>query len=192
MTSTDADQCRATGIWPVRPMTPFEPLPPPRPPRPSRARRAFEIAWGLFMSYLGGRKARYATASLPRPSADGRRSPSLAQASQRYLLKHMIIDALEKRLVEALKSVDAHGDIAPAHVHDPMTMLLRENGIRANLMRWDDGRGRYVLTGMGRRRISEGSRAPGAVVLFRNRGVVIVTTRGLRMAWHAEGQSVSR
>jgi len=121
------------------------------------------------MSYLGGRKARYATASLPRPSADGRRSPSLAQASQRYLLKHMMIDALEKRLVEALKSVDAHGDVAPAHVHDPMTMLLRENAVRANLMRWDDGRGRYVLTGTGRRRISEGSRAPGAVVSFRNR-----------------------
>jgi hypothetical protein len=124
------------------------------------------------MSYLGGRKARYATASLPRPSADGRRSPSLAQASQRYLLKHMMIDALEKRLVEALKSVDAHGDVAPAHVHDPMTMLLRENAVRANLTRWDDGRGRYVLTGTGRRRISEGSRAPGAVVSFRNRGVV--------------------
>src|SRR6476659_6682505 len=105
-------------------------------------------------------------------SADGRRSPSLAQASQRYLLKHMMIDALEKRLVEALKSVDAHGDVAPAHVYDSMTMLLRENAVRANLMRWDDGRGRYVLTGTGRRRISEGSRAPGAVVSFRNRGVV--------------------
>jgi hypothetical protein len=39
-----------------------------------------------------------------------------------------------------LKSVDAHGDVAPAHVHDPMTMLLRENAIQANLMRWDDGR----------------------------------------------------
>src|SRR3984957_19533310 len=31
MTRTDADQCRATGIWPVRPMTPFEPLAPPPP-----------------------------------------------------------------------------------------------------------------------------------------------------------------
>ncbi len=28
-----------------------------------------------------------------------------------------MIDALEKRLIEALKSVDAHGDVAPAHVH---------------------------------------------------------------------------
>ena len=59
MTRTDADQCRATGIWPVRPMTPFEPLPPPRPLRPSRARRALEIAWGLivglvFLSAAGG------------------------------------------------------------------------------------------------------------------------------------------
>jgi hypothetical protein len=29
MTGTDANQCRAMGIWPVRPMTPFEHLPPP-------------------------------------------------------------------------------------------------------------------------------------------------------------------
>ena len=64
-----------------------------------------------------------------------------------------MIDALEKRLIEALKSVEAHGDVAPAHVHDPMTMLLRENAIQTHLMRWDDGRGRYVLTGTGRRRI---------------------------------------
>jgi hypothetical protein len=97
---------------------------------------------------------------------------ALHKRASGILLKHMMIDALEKRLVEALKSVDAHGDVAPAHVHDPMTMLLRENAVRANLMRWDDGRGRYVLTGTGRRRISERSRAPGAVVLFRNRGVV--------------------
>ena len=84
----------------------------------------------------------------------------------------MMIDALEKRLIEALKSVDAHGDVAPAHVHDPMTMLLRENAFRANLIRWDDVRGRYVLTGTGRRRISAGSRTPGTVVSFRRRGVV--------------------
>jgi len=83
-----------------------------------------------------------------------------------------MIDALEKRLIEALKSVDAHGDVAPAHVHDPMTMLLRENAVRANLMRWDDVRGRYVLTGTGRRRIGAGCRAPGTVVSFRKRGVV--------------------
>src|SRR5208282_3983161 len=83
-----------------------------------------------------------------------------------------MIDTLEKRLIEALKSVDAHGDVAPAHVHDPMTMLLRENAIQANLMRWDDVRGRYVLTGTGRRRTVEGSRAPGKVVSFRKRGLV--------------------
>jgi hypothetical protein len=77
-------------------------------------------------------------------------------ASRPYLLKHVMIDALEKRLIEALRSVDAHGDVAPAYVHDPMTMSLRENAIQANLMRWDDVRGRYVLTGTGRRRISEG------------------------------------
>jgi hypothetical protein len=52
-----------------------------------------------------------------------------------------------------------------------MTMLLRENAIQANLMRWDDVRGRYVLTGTGRRRITAGSRAPGTVVSFRKRGI---------------------
>jgi hypothetical protein len=84
----------------------------------------------------------------------------------------MMSDAVEKRLIEALKSVDTHGDVAPADVHDPMTMLLRENAIQANLMRWDDVRGRYVLTGTGRRRIVEGSRTPGTVVSFRKRGIV--------------------
>ena len=87
-------------------------------------------------------------------------------------MKLVMIDALEKRMIEALKSVDAHGDVAPAHVHDPMTMLLRENAIQANLMRWDDARDRYVLTGTGRRRLSARSRAPGAVVSFRKRGVM--------------------
>jgi hypothetical protein len=93
-------------------------------------------------------------------------SPSLAQASHE---RAAMIDALEKRLIEALKSVDAHGDVAPAHIHDPMTMLLRENAVQTHLMRWDDGRCRYVLTGTGRRRISAGSRAPGTVLSFRNR-----------------------
>ena len=79
----------------------------------------------------------------------------------------MMIDAFEKRLIEALKIVDAHGDVAPAHVHDPMTMSLRENAIQANLMRWDDGRGRYVLTGTDRR----WSRS-WPVVSFRKRGIV--------------------
>ena len=82
------------------------------------------------------------------------------------------MDILEKRLIEALERVEAHGDVAPVHVHDPMTMLLRENPIQAHLMRWDDARGRYVLTGTGRRRISAGGRVPGTVVSFRRRGVV--------------------
>jgi hypothetical protein len=80
----------------------------------------------------------------------------------------MMFDPLETRLSEALKSVDAHGDVAPAHVHDPMTMLLRGKAIQANLVRWDDVRGRYVLTGTGRRRI----RAPGMVVSFRKRCIL--------------------
>ena len=81
-------------------------------------------------------------------------------------------ERLNRKEIEALKSVDAHGDVAPGHVHDPITMPLRGNAIQANLMPWDDLRGRYVLTGTGRRRISEGSRAPGTVVSFRRRGIV--------------------
>jgi hypothetical protein len=93
----------------------------------------------------------------------------LAQAAPPYHLKPMTTDALELRLIEALKTVDAHGDVAPAHVHDPMTMLIRENALQANLMRWDEDYGRYVLTGTGRRRLTAGSRSPGAVVAFRRR-----------------------
>ena len=58
-------------------------------------------------------------------------------------------DAQEKRLIEALRKVDAHGDVAPAHVQDPMTMVLRQRAIQADLMRWDDSHGHYVLTGTG-------------------------------------------
>ena len=78
-------------------------------------------------------------------------------------------DAQEKRLIEALTKVDAHGDVAPAHVQDPMTMVLRQMAIQADLMRWDDSRGRYVLTGTGRSRISARIRAPGVVVRFKKR-----------------------
>ena len=78
----------------------------------------------------------------------------------------------ENRLIEALKKVDVHGDVAPPHVHDPMTMVLRANAIQANLMHWDDTRGRYALTGAGRRRISEGGRAAGAILSFRKRDML--------------------
>ena len=93
-------------------------------------------------------------------------------SSSGYQLKSVMIDILEKKLIAALKSVEAHGDVAPVHVHDPMTMLLRENALQAHLMRWDEGRDRYVLTGTGRRRLGAGSRAPGTVVSFRRRSVV--------------------
>jgi len=97
------------------------------------------------------------------------RAAELAQAAPPHHPRAMTIDPLELRLIEALKTVDAHGDVAPAYVHDPMTMLIRENALQANLMRWDEDRGRYVLTGTGRRRLTSGSRAPGAVVAFRRR-----------------------
>lgn len=79
-------------------------------------------------------------------------------------------DSHENRLIEALKKVDAHGDVAPPHVQDPMTMVLRQNAIQADLMRWDDMRGRFVLTGAGRSRVTARPRGPGAVLRFRKRG----------------------
>ncbi len=75
----------------------------------------------------------------------------------------------ENRLIEALKKVDTFGDVAPAHVQDPMTMVLRQNAIQADLIRWDDRRMRYVLTGAGRNRIVARTRAPGQVLSFRRR-----------------------
>jgi hypothetical protein len=78
----------------------------------------------------------------------------------------------ENRLIEALKNVDVHGDVAPSQVQDPMTMVLRGNAIQAHLMRWDDTRGRFALTGAGRRRISERGRAPGTILSFKKRDVM--------------------
>jgi hypothetical protein len=83
-----------------------------------------------------------------------------------------MINDPEKRLIEALRKVDVHGDVAPPQVHDPMTMVLRENAIQANLMRWDDSRGRYALTGAGRRRISERARAAATILSFRKRDML--------------------
>ena len=83
-----------------------------------------------------------------------------------------MINDPENRLIEALKNVDAHGDVAPPHVHDPMTMVLRGNAIQAHLMHWDDARGRFALTGAGRRRISARGRAPGTILSFRKRDVL--------------------
>ena len=80
-----------------------------------------------------------------------------------------MIDAQEDRLIEALTKVDAHGDVARADAQDPMTAVLRQRAIQADLMRWDDSRGHYVLTGTGRNRISARRRAPGVVVRFKKR-----------------------
>jgi len=80
-----------------------------------------------------------------------------------------MIDAQEERLIEALTKVDAHGDVARADAQDPMTAVLRQKAIQADLIRWDDSRGHYVLTGTGRNRISARRRAPGVVVSFKKR-----------------------
>jgi hypothetical protein len=75
----------------------------------------------------------------------------------------------ETQMIEALKKVDVYGDIAPPHVQDPMTMVLRQNAIQADLIRWDDSRGRFVLTGTGRNRITARSRTSGKILRFKTR-----------------------
>ena len=75
----------------------------------------------------------------------------------------------EIRLIEALKKVDVYGDIAPPHVQDPMTMVLRQNAIQADLICWDDSRARFVLTGTGRNRITARSRTSGKILRFKMR-----------------------
>ncbi len=78
-------------------------------------------------------------------------------------------DTPDLKLVEALEKVDRFGDVAPPHVQDPMTMVLRQNAVMADLIRWDDNRARYVLTGAGRSKITARHRKPGQVLRFRQR-----------------------
>ena len=75
----------------------------------------------------------------------------------------------ESLLIEALKKVDAFGDIAPPQAHDPMTNVLRQNAILGNLIRWDHERGRYVLTGTGRSRITARHRPTATLLRFNER-----------------------
>jgi hypothetical protein len=46
-------------------------------------------------------------------------------------------------------------------------MLLRQKAVQADLMRWDDSCGRYVLTGTGRRRIRERNHVSGIIIPFK-------------------------
>jgi hypothetical protein len=78
-------------------------------------------------------------------------------------------ESRETKLIEALKKVEAYGDVAPAHVHDPTTMIMRQIAEQANLIRWDDERARYVLTLTGRRRIIA-RRRTGVILRFPARG----------------------
>jgi hypothetical protein len=80
-------------------------------------------------------------------------------------------DSFRDKLIEWLKKLDEFGDVAPAHVQDPTTMIIRQVAIQDDLMRWDSDRGHYVLTQTGRRRIVAARNShPGASVLrFRKR-----------------------
>ena len=57
-----------------------------------------------------------------------------------------------RKLIEALTKVDVHGDVARTHAQDPMTAVLRQRAVQADLMHCDESRGHYVLTGTGRSR----------------------------------------
>lgn len=94
---------------------------------------------------------------------------ALADIVARPHFRGTMTDTREKRLIEALRKVDTLGDVAPPHVQDPMTMVLRQKAIQADLMRWDDSRGQYVLTGTGRSRIGKRSHGPGAIIRFQAR-----------------------
>ena len=79
-------------------------------------------------------------------------------------------ESFRDKLIEGLKKLDEFGDVAPAHVQDPTTMIIRQLAIQDDLMRWDSDRGHYVLTQTGRRRIAARNTHPGAAVLrFRKR-----------------------
>ena len=93
----------------------------------------------------------------------------LAQPLIRHHLMGAMAETPETQLIEALKKVDVYGDIAPPHVQDPMTMVLRQNAIHADLIRWDDSRARFVLTGTGRNRITARSRTSGKILRFKMR-----------------------
>ena len=95
----------------------------------------------------------------------------LADVGSQHHMQVTMIDAPESKLIEALKRVDAHGDVAPYEVHDPMTMLMRENAVQANLVRWDDAQECYVLTSEGHRRINARSRIRYAVLPFKKRNL---------------------
>ena len=96
---------------------------------------------------------------------------SLAQPLIRHHLWYIgaMAETPETQLIEALKKVDVYGDIAPPHVQDPMTMVLRQNAIQADLIRWDDSRARFVLTGTGSNRITARSRTSGKILRFKMR-----------------------
>src|SRR5208337_3781112 len=94
---------------------------------------------------------------------------ALARCPIRNHVRTAMTDAQEERLIEALTKVDVDGDDARTHAQDPMNAVLRQRAVQADLMRWDDSRGHYILTGTGRSRISARSRAPGVVIRFKKR-----------------------
>ena len=57
----------------------------------------------------------------------------------------MMIDALEKRLIVALKSVDAHGDVAPAHVHEAFAAIEATFAKGSKADARPDGKGGYLI-----------------------------------------------
>jgi hypothetical protein len=78
-------------------------------------------------------------------------------------------ESFGEKLVEGLKKLDEFGDVAPPHVQDPTTMIIRQVAVQDDLMRWDSERGHYVLTLTGRRRIAGRPKQSASVLRFRKR-----------------------
>jgi hypothetical protein len=82
---------------------------------------------------------------------------------------HEMTESFGEKLVAALKKLDEFGDVAPPHVQDPTTMIIRQIAVQDDLMRWDSDRGHYVLTLTGRRRIAGRPNHSASVLRFRKR-----------------------
>ena len=82
--------------------------------------------------------------------------------------------AAPRRMVELALSDESIAELTlrPLSVHDPMTMLLRENVVRDNLVRWDRRERSLSVDGYRPPANWPGQPCPGAVVSFRNRSVV--------------------
>lgn len=77
----------------------------------------------------------------------------------------------EAALLEAIDSVDRHGDVASRDSHDPRVAAIRGEMTMKHMIAWDGVGGRYYVTSTGRdfQKRARGTKEParGQVVAFR-------------------------